>query len=298
MAAPRDVREGKRYLVTRRCARRRFRLRPSALTNEIFWACVALAAARSGVLVHALVVMSNHYHLVVTDAEGRLPVFTRELNRAVAKCMNALQGEWEALWSLERCHCLELGDEEDVIARVAYVATNPVEAGLVASPEEWPGVMALPEAADRVVRVRRPRVYFAQRTEGARVPEELTLRLAALPFERATERVSGVVAERVARARARMRALRLPFLGRAGVLARSFVERARSYERRGKLVPMVAAHDPQVRRELLRTQREFRRGYRASRERWCEGDREVVFPWGTWWMRVFHGARVAMPAPS
>ena len=38
--------------------------------------------------------------------------------------------------------------------------------------------------------------------------------------------------------------------------------------------------------------RAFRASYRAAIERWCAGVRSAVFPEGTWWMRVFHGAGV------
>jgi hypothetical protein len=36
----------------------------------------------------------------------------------------------------------------------------------------------------------------------------------------------------------------------------------------------------------------FRASYRSALERWRAGLRSVVFPSGTWWMRIFHGARI------
>jgi putative transposase len=36
----------------------------------------------------------------------------------------------------------------------------------------------------------------------------------------------------------------------------------------------------------------FRAGYRAAIAQWCAGDREVAFPKGTWWMRVFHAVNI------
>ena len=36
----------------------------------------------------------------------------------------------------------------------------------------------------------------------------------------------------------------------------------------------------------------FRASYRAALERWCAGVRSALFPTGTWWMRVFHGAGI------
>jgi REP element-mobilizing transposase RayT len=43
--------------------------------------------------VHAWCVLSNHYHLVVTDPDARLPAFMQYLDSLVARAMNA------SLWS-------------------------------------------------------------------------------------------------------------------------------------------------------------------------------------------------------
>jgi putative transposase len=62
VTAPRQVIAGKTYLVTRRTAQRQFLLKPCELTNNTFGYILAVAAARYRVLVHAVVVLSNHYH--------------------------------------------------------------------------------------------------------------------------------------------------------------------------------------------------------------------------------------------
>jgi putative transposase len=36
----------------------------------------------------------------------------------------------------------------------------------------------------------------------------------------------------------------------------------------------------------------IRSAYRAALERWRTGDRDVAFPAGTWWMRVFHAVNI------
>ena len=160
MAQPRRVVPGTRYMITRRCYQRTFRLRPSEATNQTYLYSLAWAAAKTGVIIHAACVMSNHHHIVLTDVRGTLPDFLRELHRTVAKALNAAQGEWENLWSAESYHALELGADEDVIDKVAYVAANPTEAGLVETPEEWPGVMLLPDTEVRTLEIKRPPKYF------------------------------------------------------------------------------------------------------------------------------------------
>ena len=46
MTAPRQVVAGRAYMLTRRCAERRFFLRPSKETNNAYVYCVAVAAQR------------------------------------------------------------------------------------------------------------------------------------------------------------------------------------------------------------------------------------------------------------
>jgi hypothetical protein len=38
---------------------------------------------------------------------------------------------------------------------------------------------------------------------------------------------------------------------------------------------------------------QFRADHREAKVRWIAGERDVVFPAGTYWMRVHHAARVA-----
>ena len=92
MSLPREILPNSTYLVTRRCTQRQFLLKPCTVINQIFLYCLALALARTGVVVHAFVVLSNHYHAVVTDPEGKLPEFLAYFHRLVATCVNATLG--------------------------------------------------------------------------------------------------------------------------------------------------------------------------------------------------------------
>jgi REP element-mobilizing transposase RayT len=280
-------------MLTRRCYQRSFLLSPCEETNEIFRYCLGLAAEKTGVLLHAVCVMSDHHHLVVTDVEGRLPEFTRELHRQTAKAINACHGQCENVWSVERCHLLELGDEWAVIRQIAYLAANPTEAGLVETPEQWPGVLYLPGDEIHIERVRRPKAYFG---ENSSAPAEIELRIVPPPgIADVATRVAAAVHERLTVAWAKMRDAGRAFLGRTAVLATSILERATSTEEPRLPVPQVAASCPSLRRRMLAAAREFRRAYRDALDGWREGAREVRFPVGTWWLRVFHGAAAAAP---
>jgi REP element-mobilizing transposase RayT len=104
VAHPRRIIRNETYLITRRCYQRTFRLRPSPETNQAFMYCLAFAMKKTGVRLHAACAMSNHHHLVVTDPNGLLPDFLRELHRLTAKAINAVQGQWENLWAATPCN--------------------------------------------------------------------------------------------------------------------------------------------------------------------------------------------------
>jgi REP element-mobilizing transposase RayT len=72
---PRQIIPGSTYFVTRRCTQRCFLLKPKALTNQIFLYCIAVAAQETGIIIHAACVMSNHWHAIVTDPDGRIADF-------------------------------------------------------------------------------------------------------------------------------------------------------------------------------------------------------------------------------
>lgn len=297
---PRYITPGSSYLITRRCCHRSFRLRPSPLTHDVFGYCLGYALEKTGVILHAECVMSNHHHMVVTDPHGVLPDFLRELHRSTAKALNASQGRWESLWSSEPCNVVRLVDEHDLIDKIVYVATNPVSAGLVSRPEEWPGLLVW---TDRPIRIRRPKAYFAE--HGAS-PEWIVLQAGAPPGVSADpsradswkRRVQSEIEAKVAAVQRNMRAACRTFLGRAGVLAKSFAQRAKSFEPRRVLVPSVAAKHPEARSAALLAMREFRRAYHAAVTLWKRGVRDVIFPFGTWWMRVHHAATCALPIPA
>jgi REP element-mobilizing transposase RayT len=293
VSSPRRVVPGAIYLVTRRCYQRTFRLRPSAETSHILAYCLGVALEKTGVVLHAACFMSNHHHLVVTDPRGELPIFLRELHRLTAKAMNACQGQWENLWSAEPCSAVRLADDDDVIDKIAYVAVNPVAAGLVEEPEQWPGLSMWTEG---VVNLGQPAAYFRA---GGDCPERVSLRVTAPSVRKPgwTRRVQSAVAVKVAEAHRKIRAAGRAFVGRAAVLAQSFVERAKSFEPKRVAAPTVAAKNPKARRALLAIQKAFRVAYRQALDAWKAGARESVFPFGTWWMRVHHGAPTA-PHPA
>ncbi len=61
--------------------------------------------------------------------------------------------------------------------------------------------------------------------------------------------------------------------------------------------PTIAGgRDPVVRVSRLTGRKRWLDDYREALQAWRAGNREVEFPFGTYWLRVGHGARVKLPS--
>jgi len=256
---------------------------------RIFVYCLALAALVTGVQIHAVCVLSDHWHAVVTDPHGRIPAFLEWVHKFVAKCTNAALGRWENLWSSEPPSIVRLEDDESVLDRIVYTLCNPTAAGLVAYGHEWPGLRTRPrDLAGSERSVRRPDVFFRK---AGPTPETAVLRIVPPAIEGKTrDEVAREIEERV---RAREREIRdeaardgRSFLGRKRVLAQDPFDSPKTREPRRELSPRVAAADPSIRVQALGLLQKFQQEYRAAFEKWKQGIREVVFPYGTYALRI------------
>lgn len=291
---PRQLLPGSCYLITRRCTQRQFLLRPSKLINQIVRYCVAVASERYGIDVHSLCVLSNHWHLVVSDAGGTLPRFLQWVHEYVAKCVNASMGRRENMWSSEATSVVRLEGDEDVIDKIVYCLANPVSAGLVAHGHKWPGVRSCPKdlvGTSHVV--ERPPVFFR---EDGPMPARATLRFSRpdicpeLSGERLVAHVAELVGLREAALRDEHARAGVPFLGVKAIRRQRPTDRPRTIEPRRRLSPQIAAKDHGRRVAALARLKAFREAYRVALMRWRQGVRDILFPAGTYAMRVAHGA--------
>src|SRR5689334_21848752 len=86
--------------------------------------------------LHAYVVMANHVHMLVTPRIDPSS-FMRSLKGFTAREINKTLGLSGALWQKESYdHWVRNEDEFDKIRR--YIENNPVKAGLVSKPEDFP----------------------------------------------------------------------------------------------------------------------------------------------------------------
>ena len=105
--------------------RKRFLKTLSEVVKRYYW------------IVHAYCLMSNHYHLLVETPQGNLSTGMRQLNGVYTQRFNLrhgrvghlFQGRYKAFLVEKESYLLELS---------RYIVLNPVRAGIVPSPEDWP----------------------------------------------------------------------------------------------------------------------------------------------------------------
>ena len=304
MSQPRKIYPGQTVQLTRRTLRRTFLLRPDAQLNQIVSYLVAFFAKKFGMEIGAIQVLSDHYHIVLTDVLGQLPDFTRELNRILALCIKGLR-KWEGpVWEPDAVGMVELLTAEAEAEAMVYTWLNAVRAGLVADPRHWPGVTTLLDDVDGLrMTFTRPDVYLD--ASSGRWPETVELgvtmppKLAALGQEEARRLLRAELERQLAEAQRQMREQGRKPVGPERCQGVSPYQRATTWEPLRSLNPVLAAGRGLRRalREGIRALRAFRLAYREALRRWQQGDRNVLFPYGTWWMVRHHGAAVGPPVP-
>lgn len=310
MSFARFIEPGQLHFLHRRCLSRQLLLRPDELTCQVLRYCLAEAATRFDIELHAFCFLSNHYHLILTDPWANLPRFMAHFNRHVAKCINVHRDRQECLWSPGSYNDVQLPREDvldAVVRKTVYTLANPVSAGLVSSAKEWPGVWSDPDDWGVPQTVPRPGIFF--RNDGC-MPDEAILRLSpprgfleedlsqtqwdALIRRLLTEREEALEEEFQKRGRR--------FLGRERVLQQSPLATPSTPEPKkkpGEFRPRAAASSNPILKAMLGVLDAFSLAYRAALQAYCKGDKETVFPAGTYKMRVLFGVTCApSPAPS
>ena len=89
-------------------------------------------------LVHAFVVMPNHVHLLVTLSEDcNSSSYVKYVKGGTAHAINQAAERKGRLWQPDYLDKL-IRDEEHFVRTAAYIEWNPVKAGLVGDPKEFP----------------------------------------------------------------------------------------------------------------------------------------------------------------
>ena len=95
-------------------------------------------AHKSGVAIHAYVLMSNHFHLLATPetVEG-IPQVMQAVGRRYVRYFNQRQARTGTLWE-GRYKSTLIQAERYLLACMAYIDLNPVRAGIAVEPGDYP----------------------------------------------------------------------------------------------------------------------------------------------------------------
>lgn len=303
MTAPRCVLPGQLYFVTRRCTQRQFLLRPDEETNQIFEFSLAVAAERSNIKPITWKAMSNHYHAVVYDPDGRIPEFIQYHHKLTASLLNEKWKRYENVWATEETCVTLLATEEDALEKIAYTLANAASANLVDSIAHWPGASSWRFLDGRPRIIRRPESpYFKKK--GSVVPAEVELVVSQPPKSKAKESFTAwadLVRKKVRALEASAAKRRLEtgerVKGRKMVLAAKHTDTPDTKREGNKLRPRVACGHKETRIELLKREKGFWIHHHAARVELLEGVHEPVFPEGTYRARRLARIRIGTRAP-
>lgn len=303
MTLARQVVAGQTYLITRRCTQRQHLLRPEAAVEQIYLYCLGEAAQRYDVAIHGFIAMSNHQHLVVRDNRGNFPEFLAHLHKMIAKAINALRGRWENLWASEQPNAVHLVEAGDRFDKLVYLLANPVADHLVDRLSDWPGASSFGMHLSGQTRtVKRPRGFF--RSNG-KMPDQVTLRIVrpegfeAITEEEWVSKLHEAVRREEVRARSERMASGRGVLGRKAILRAEPTDSPSTVAPRRRLRPHVACLDRTRRIAALEALVRFRAERQAALVRFLNGERDVVFPHGTYRVRpLMLFAPQAVPALS
>ncbi len=127
------VRPGELYFVTICCRARGVNCLASEARARLLFEAVAAYEASGRWYVRLMVLMPDHLHaLLAVPAAEALPQVVRSWKRYLARTAAI---EWQRDFFDHR-----LRGGENLEEKSAYIRMNPVRAGLVARPEDWPYV--------------------------------------------------------------------------------------------------------------------------------------------------------------
>jgi putative transposase len=99
--------------------------------RQLFIALLEIMSTRHGVAVHGYVLMTNHYHLIVTPPNTQgLRLMMRDVGREYVLRYNRRHDRIGTLWA-GRGRRIVIQDERYWLTCLRYIEQNPVRAGLV-----------------------------------------------------------------------------------------------------------------------------------------------------------------------
>jgi len=269
------------------------------LTNFIGY-CLAHAAARYEIRIHASVWMSNHHHTDVTDPNGDLVPFKQLLHSMIARGRNARIGRNDTFWSGDDPSDTRRSTDDESMGDLVYTLTNPVKDGLVKWGRLWPGFTTAGWRFGETRTFKRPDWFF---DEDGDMPKEVSLTLVRPPIfpelddDELYEKLMVETRARELQFQQEFREKGRRFMGlRELARQRQWNRVPKSFEERFTITPKYAGSSKWLVLAQLQRDREWEREYAAARELLWAG-KPAVFPVGTYWLRRFAGVAVAAQSP-
>ena len=280
--------------VTDRTIQSRFLLRPSPALNQIVVGVLARAQRLYQVACHDVVVMSNHWHglLSVQDA-NQLARFMEYVGSNLAREVGRLVDWPDKVWA-RRYHAAVVSNEELAqVGRFRYLLSHGVKEGLVARVTEWPGVHAVRELLEgkplKGLWFDRTQEYAARNRgedfDRLKYATEEILELTPLPCwenlprDQYREQVAALIEEIEREAAAERQKRGLQPLGVAAILKQR--PHTRPVKTKKSPAPAFHAATKKMRQTLWAMYSEFVGKFRDAAEQWRTGDRTVKFPVGS-----------------
>jgi REP element-mobilizing transposase RayT len=113
---------------------------PTFLTDPDYQAYVTRLATyqkRYGVALYAYCLMPNHVHLLLQTSESPLAKFMQGVQQSYTQRFNRVHDKVGHLFQA-RYRAIVCEQDEYLLALIRYIHLNPVRAGMVADPEEYP----------------------------------------------------------------------------------------------------------------------------------------------------------------
>ena len=280
--------------VTTRALHSRHLLRPSRELDEIIVGVLGRAQSLYEVRICGYMFASTHYHLLLdVDTARQLSLFMAYVNSNLAREISRLHRWPEKIWS-RRYQAIVISDEEGAqISRLRYVLANGCKEGLVARPQDWPGVhvaKALVQGEDLTGYWFDRTQEYAARNRGERfdrlryaTPETLYLSPLPcwkhLPEEAWRGRALRLIQEIAEETAAHLSRSGKQPLGIAAILSRHPHHRPQHQKR--SPAPLFHAISAAARRELWEAYRLFVDAFRQAADKLRAGDRNAVFPLGS-----------------
>jgi len=315
VTAPRIIVPGATIALTRRCTLRKAFLAPwHPLVSKVWLYAMADAQRHTGVAIHHAISVISHHHGVFTPSRDNFPDFVRRFHRDTSCALNTLLArerydQPREVFDDRSTHYMRLLDAPAQASALSYHDVNCVAAGLVARPDHMPGsVLDFELWSKGYIDVERPPIYFNDDQELRPQCIRMTVTPPPLLYEAFggemdrlryhMRRMSEDAARTLRAARTRE-----PLGARGVQRLHPWSEPRTLREPGGQRVPTfrigargILGWDAHVAAAV--ETREYRAEHELARVARKAGNHAARFPFGTYAMRVHHGAPVEISPKS